>query len=61
VIAPIEAPFALLEKPIKILLFDAIEASHVALVETSQKPSPGKKIAQGSASALFRLFLWLLS
>ena len=30
-VASIEAPFALLEKPIKVLLFDAVEAAHVAL------------------------------
>ena len=30
-VASIEAPFALLEKPIKVLLFDAIETAHVAL------------------------------
>jgi hypothetical protein len=31
VVASIEAPFALLEKPIKVLLFDAVETAHVAL------------------------------
>lgn len=31
VVASIEAPFALLEKPIKVLLFDTVESPHVAL------------------------------
>ena len=30
-VASIEAPFALLEKPIKVLLFDAVETPHVTL------------------------------
>ncbi len=30
-VASVEAPFALLEKPIKALLFDAVEPAHVAL------------------------------
>ena len=28
---PIEAPFTLFEKPIKVLLFDAVETPHVTL------------------------------
>jgi hypothetical protein len=31
VVAAIEAPITLLEKPIKVLLFDAVEPAHVAL------------------------------
>lgn len=30
-VAAIEAPFALLEKPIKVLLFYAVESAHVTL------------------------------
>lgn len=30
-VASIEAPFALLEKPIKVLLFDDVETAHVTL------------------------------
>ena len=30
-VASVEAPFALLEKPIKVLLFDSVETPHVTL------------------------------